>query len=194
MPANLVFRLKIWGARDNGIPPRSTPVWALPLAVDRGFNNDDEESCLNELYFVQSITSSTCNSTLFIAVLLNFCHLNLCLPLSLSLHLTSFIVWVGCNYTILIADECRGHPYCCESIQEDSILHKTGKAISRFKGIFEKVWKVGQVTVQRMNKSITWFSIGQSRLVNTRPEFPSNKCVNSDNHEYKLLSSFLCYK
>ena len=24
MPANLVFRLKIWGARDNGIPPRST--------------------------------------------------------------------------------------------------------------------------------------------------------------------------
>ena len=26
MPANLVFRLKIWGARDNGIPPRSTPA------------------------------------------------------------------------------------------------------------------------------------------------------------------------
>ena len=26
MPANLVFRRKIWGARDNGIPPRSTPV------------------------------------------------------------------------------------------------------------------------------------------------------------------------
>ena len=26
MPANLVFRLKIWGARDNGIPQRSTPV------------------------------------------------------------------------------------------------------------------------------------------------------------------------
>ena len=25
MPENLVFRLKIWGARDNGIPPRSTP-------------------------------------------------------------------------------------------------------------------------------------------------------------------------
>ena len=25
MPANLVFRLKNWGARDNGIPPRSTP-------------------------------------------------------------------------------------------------------------------------------------------------------------------------
>ena len=25
MPANLVFRRKIWGARDNGIPPRSTP-------------------------------------------------------------------------------------------------------------------------------------------------------------------------
>ena len=23
--ANLVFRLKIWAARDNGIPPRSTP-------------------------------------------------------------------------------------------------------------------------------------------------------------------------
>ena len=22
---NLVFRRKIWGARDNGIPPRSTP-------------------------------------------------------------------------------------------------------------------------------------------------------------------------
>ena len=28
MPANLVFRRKIWGARDNGIPPRSTPVKA----------------------------------------------------------------------------------------------------------------------------------------------------------------------
>ena len=26
VPANLVFRLNIWGARDNGIPPRSTPV------------------------------------------------------------------------------------------------------------------------------------------------------------------------
>ena len=25
MPANLVFRRKISGARDNGIPPRSTP-------------------------------------------------------------------------------------------------------------------------------------------------------------------------
>ena len=25
MPVNLVFRRKIWGARDNGIPPRSTP-------------------------------------------------------------------------------------------------------------------------------------------------------------------------
>ena len=25
VPANLVFRLEIWGARDNGIPPRSTP-------------------------------------------------------------------------------------------------------------------------------------------------------------------------
>ena len=32
MPANLVFRRKIWGARDNGIPPRSTPV--------RGVTND----------------------------------------------------------------------------------------------------------------------------------------------------------
>ena len=27
VPANLVFRRKIWGARDNGIPPRSTPVY-----------------------------------------------------------------------------------------------------------------------------------------------------------------------
>ena len=26
VPANLVFRLEIWGSRDNGIPPRSTPV------------------------------------------------------------------------------------------------------------------------------------------------------------------------
>ena len=26
MPANLVFHRKIWGARDNGIPPRSTPA------------------------------------------------------------------------------------------------------------------------------------------------------------------------
>ena len=26
---NLVFRQKIWGARDNGIPPRSTPeLWS----------------------------------------------------------------------------------------------------------------------------------------------------------------------
>ena len=25
VPANLVSRLEIWGARDNGIPPRSTP-------------------------------------------------------------------------------------------------------------------------------------------------------------------------
>ena len=41
MPANLVFRRKIWGARDNGIPPRSTPdvdvsyslvvIWNLSL-------------------------------------------------------------------------------------------------------------------------------------------------------------------
>ena len=29
MPANLVFRRKIWGARDNGIPPRSTPERAV---------------------------------------------------------------------------------------------------------------------------------------------------------------------
>ena len=29
MPANLVFRRKIWGARDNGIPPRSTPVYVF---------------------------------------------------------------------------------------------------------------------------------------------------------------------
>ena len=29
VPANLVFRRKIWGARDNGIPPRSTPVIIL---------------------------------------------------------------------------------------------------------------------------------------------------------------------
>ena len=26
MPANLVFRRTIWGARDNGISPRSTPA------------------------------------------------------------------------------------------------------------------------------------------------------------------------
>ena len=31
MPANLVFRQKIWGARDKGIPPRSTPVDGLYL-------------------------------------------------------------------------------------------------------------------------------------------------------------------
>ncbi len=30
VPANLVFRRKIWGARDNGIPPRSTPVGHFP--------------------------------------------------------------------------------------------------------------------------------------------------------------------
>ena len=29
MPANLVFRRKIWGARDNGIPPRSTPEYGV---------------------------------------------------------------------------------------------------------------------------------------------------------------------
>ena len=29
VPANLVFCLEIWGARDNGIPPRSTPVIML---------------------------------------------------------------------------------------------------------------------------------------------------------------------
>ena len=29
MPANLVFRRKIWGARDNGIPPRSTPEFSI---------------------------------------------------------------------------------------------------------------------------------------------------------------------
>ena len=27
VPANLVFRLEIWGSRDNGIPPRSTPAF-----------------------------------------------------------------------------------------------------------------------------------------------------------------------
>ena len=31
MPANLVFRRKIWGARDNGIPPRSTPASVILL-------------------------------------------------------------------------------------------------------------------------------------------------------------------
>ena len=31
VPANLVFRLEIWGARDNGIPPRSTPVVTMQL-------------------------------------------------------------------------------------------------------------------------------------------------------------------
>ena len=25
VPANMVIRRKIWGVRDNGIPPRSTP-------------------------------------------------------------------------------------------------------------------------------------------------------------------------
>ena len=29
--ANLVFRRKIWGARDSGIPPRSTPVYRIQL-------------------------------------------------------------------------------------------------------------------------------------------------------------------
>ena len=36
MPANLVFRRKIWGARDNGIPPRSTSE-----GVSRYVRNDD---------------------------------------------------------------------------------------------------------------------------------------------------------
>ena len=32
MPANLVFHLKIWGARDNGKQPRSTPAMSeMPL-------------------------------------------------------------------------------------------------------------------------------------------------------------------
>ena len=31
VPANLVFRLEIWGSRDNGIPPRSTPELGHPL-------------------------------------------------------------------------------------------------------------------------------------------------------------------
>ena len=38
MPANLVFRRKIWGARDNGIPPRSTP--------DMFLKSDKHNSCV----------------------------------------------------------------------------------------------------------------------------------------------------
>ena len=33
MPANLVFRRKIWGARDNGIPSRSTPVVMIFISL-----------------------------------------------------------------------------------------------------------------------------------------------------------------
>ena len=33
MPENLVFRRKIWGARDNGIPPRSTPAVVNRLSL-----------------------------------------------------------------------------------------------------------------------------------------------------------------
>ena len=33
MPANLVFRRKIWGARDKGIPPRSTPDTSEGLLI-----------------------------------------------------------------------------------------------------------------------------------------------------------------
>ena len=55
MPANLVFRLKIWGARDNGIPPRSTPEntyifgivvtlsHLLQLSNDEGFEDARSE-------------------------------------------------------------------------------------------------------------------------------------------------------
>ena len=37
MPANLVFRLKIWCAQDNGIPPRSTPghIMVTPYITDK---------------------------------------------------------------------------------------------------------------------------------------------------------------
>ena len=33
VPANLVFRLEIWGSRDNGIPPRSTPVLHVEICL-----------------------------------------------------------------------------------------------------------------------------------------------------------------
>ena len=36
MPANLVFRRKIRGARDNGIPPRSTPDDSLSNSAATG--------------------------------------------------------------------------------------------------------------------------------------------------------------
>ena len=39
MPANLVFRRKNWGARDNGIPPRSTPELSMPLTATHQQDN-----------------------------------------------------------------------------------------------------------------------------------------------------------
>ena len=39
MPANLVFRRKIWGARDNGIPPRSTPGYDAMVVSRPNENN-----------------------------------------------------------------------------------------------------------------------------------------------------------
>ena len=54
MPANLVFRRKIWGARDNGIPPRSTPGYPCFILkfegvtnIEQGHivSNSDLESC-----------------------------------------------------------------------------------------------------------------------------------------------------
>ena len=39
VPANLVFRLNIWGARDNGIPPRSTPeLLYVAVSIDIPYN------------------------------------------------------------------------------------------------------------------------------------------------------------
>ena len=49
VPANLVFRRKIWGARDNGIPPRSTPalyiLYTMYAIMIDGFNSINAARC-----------------------------------------------------------------------------------------------------------------------------------------------------
>ena len=49
MSANLLFRLKIWGARDNGIPPRSTPgrVTRIKNETDQTEAEENEKTYSN---------------------------------------------------------------------------------------------------------------------------------------------------
>ena len=67
MPANLVFRRKIWGARDNGIPPRSTPAFNLLITLLKVIISDLSKSysseCETVLHLIDSVRGDDASLT-----------------------------------------------------------------------------------------------------------------------------------